>query len=195
MIKQLKQFTVNLLAGANAATVGLMLAAGFSDRLNPADYPLLACAGMALPVFALVNLGFLLFWLVVKWQKVWIPVTGFLLAFQPIRTYMPLNPRQDVPEGCIKIITYNVCAYGGNFKYSDGFERIVNYLGEQQADIVCIQEDVDTWRRYAFDYYKKYYPYNDKTTFISTGTSFNGVGIHTRYPIVRKERIYYESRA
>ena len=195
MIKQLKQFTVNLIAGANVATVVLMLATGFSDRLNPADHPLLACSGMMFPVFALTNLGFLLFWLVVTWRKVWIPIVGFLLAFQPVKTYMPLNPRQEVPEGAIKVLTYNVCSYGGNFKYDDAFERIVGYLDEQQADIVCLQEDVDSWRRYAFDYYRKVYPYNDTTIFVQNELSFNGMGIHTRYPILRKERILYESLA
>ena len=195
MIKQLKQFTVNLIAGANVATVMLMLATGFSDRLNPADHPLLACSGMMFPVFALTNLGFLLFWLVVTWRKVWIPIVGFLLAFQPVKTYMPLNPRQEVPEGAIKVLTYNVCSYGGNFKYDDAFERIVGYLDEQQADIVCLQEDVDSWRRYAFDYYRKVYPYNDTTIFVQNELSFNGMGIHTRYPILRKERIPYESLA
>ena len=195
MIKQLKQFTVNLIAGANVATIGLMLATGFADRLNPVDYPLLSCGGMVFPVFALANWGFLLFWLIFKWRKIWIPIAGFLLAFQPIRTYLPLNVRQDVPEGSIKVISYNVCAYGGNYKYSDAFERIVDYFMEQDADIVCIQEDVDSWRRYMFNYYQKIYPYNDTTIFIQDATSFNGVGIHTRYPIIRKERIPYESRA
>ena len=195
MIKQLKQFTVNLIAGANVATVVLMLATGFSDRLNPADHPLLACSGMMFPVFALTNLGFLLFWLVITWRKVWIPIVGFLLAFQSVKTYMPLNPRQEVPEGAIKVLTYNVCSYGGNFKYDDAFERIVGYLDEQQADIVCLQEDVDSWRRYAFDYYRKVYPYNDTTIFVQNELSFNGMGIHTRYPILRKERIPYESLA
>ena len=193
MIKQLKQFTVNLIAGANVATVGLMLLAGFSDRLWPADYPLLSCAGMVFPLLLLFNLGFLFFWLVFAWRKVWIPVVGFLLAFQPIRTYMPLNPRQDVPEGCIKVISYNVCGYGGNFKYEDAFERIIGYFQEQQADIVCVQEDIDSWRRYVFDHYRKIYPYNDTTVFVNSAAAFNGVGIHTRYPILRKERIPYTS--
>ena len=195
MIKQLQQFTVNLIAGANVVTVGLMLATGFSDRLNPVDHPLLACAGMVFPAFALFNLGFLLFWLVFKWRKSWIPIVGFLLAYPPISVYMPLNPRQDVPEGCIKIITYNVCTYGGNYKYDDAFERITDYLKEQDADIVCIQEDVDTWRRYMFEHYRKIYPYNDTTVFVCNALLFNAIGIHTRYPILRKERIPYESNA
>ena len=34
MIKQLKTLTVNIFAGANVATVLLMLAAGYSDRVS-----------------------------------------------------------------------------------------------------------------------------------------------------------------
>ena len=193
MIKQLKQFTVNLVAGANIATVALMLLSGFSDRFNPVDYPLLSCLGMAFPIFILFNLAFLFFWLLFKWKKLWIPVLGYLLAYGPISTYMPLNPRQDVPDNCIKIISYNVCTYGGNYKYEDAFERILDYFTKQQADIVCLQEDVDTWRRYAFTKYEKIYPYNDTTIICRTALSTNAVGIHTRFPIIRKERIPYSS--
>lgn len=195
MIKQLKQFTVNMVAGANLATIIVMLVTGYADRLHPASFPLLSIAGMAFPVFLLINLLFLFFWLIFKWHRAWIPIAGFLLAFVPIKTYMPLNPRQDVPDGCIKLLSYNVASYGGNKKYDDAFERILEYLNEQQADIVCVQEDVDSWRRYAFDRYRKIYPYNDTTVFCHTGESFNGVGIHTRYPILRKERIAYPSNA
>ena len=195
MIKQLKQFTINLVGGANIATVALMLLSGYSDRLSPADYPLLSCLGMAFPIFLVMNLLFLFFWLIFKWRKMWIPVVGYLLAYFPISLYMPMNARQEVPEGCIKVLTYNVCTYGGNFKYHDAFERILDYFEAQQADIVCLQEDVDTWRRYSFIKYEKQYPYNDTTLFSKNKSSTNGVGIHTRYPIIRKERIPYESNA
>ena len=45
MIKQIKSFVVNLIAGANIATILLMLLAGYSDRLNPAEHPLLSVLG------------------------------------------------------------------------------------------------------------------------------------------------------
>ena len=195
MIKQLKRFTINLVAGANIATVLIMLLTGYADRLYPPDHPLLSVLGLTFPVFLLLNLLFLLFWVVFKWRRLWIPIVGYLLAYPPIATYLPLNPRQEVPEGCIKVLTYNVCAYGGNYKYEDAFERIIDYLKEQDADIVCLQEDVDTWRRYAFLRFEKIYPYNDTTVICNTSESLNGVGIHSRYPILRKERIDYPSSA
>ena len=70
MIKQLKQFTLNLIAGANVATVLLMLATGYADRLYPPDHPLLSVLGLTFPVFLLLNLLFLLFWIIFKWNLI-----------------------------------------------------------------------------------------------------------------------------
>ncbi len=195
MIKQLKAFTVRLIAGANVATVLVMLLVGYSDRLNPADHPLLSTLGMTLPVFLLINLAFLFFWLVFKWRMVWISVLGLVLAYVPISIYMPLNSSQDIPEGALKIISYNVCAYGGNFKYDDGFEKVRDYLVEEKPDIVCIQEDIDTWRRYVFLHYEKTFAYNDTMVIANNPQSYNALGIHSKYPIIHRERIAYPSKA
>jgi len=193
MIKQLKQFTVNLVAGANIATVALMLLAGYSDRFNPVSYPSLSCLGMVFPAFLVVNLLFLFFWLIFKWRKSWIPIAGYFLAYIPITTYMPLNLRQDIPEGSIKLLSYNVCSYNGAGLHGDVFDKILDYINKQDADIVCIQEDIDSWRKYLMDRYSKTYPYNDTTLIAVTEAGTNCLGIHTRYPILRKERIPYPS--
>ena len=195
MIKQLKKFTVQLIAGANVATVIVMLLVGYSDRLNPADHPLLSTAGMTLPFFLLINLGFLFFWIVFKWRMVWIPVAGFLFAYVPISIYIPLNMRQKVPDGAIKFMSYNVCAYSGNLRYDNGFEAVRTYLAEEEPDIVCTQEDIDTWRRFVMQEYAKLFAHNDTMVISQSRKSFNSLGIHTRFPIVKRERINYPSTA
>jgi len=184
-----------MIAGANMATVILMLLVGYSDRLNPVEHPLLSITGMAFPIFMVANLLFLVFWIIFKWRMIWIPVTGFLLAYVPISIYMPIHPSQDIPEGAIKVISYNVCAYGGNFKYENGFEVVLDYLNKEKPDIVCVQEDVDTWRRYVMKEYAKTFAYNDTAVIANTALSFNALGIHTRFPIVKRERIAYPSLA
>lgn len=194
MIKQLKTFTVQLLTGANIATIVVLLLVGYSDRLNPTDHPMLSTVGMTFPFFLLANMGFLFFWLVFKWSRVWVPVAGFFLAYVPISIYMPIHPAQDVPEGAIKLISYNVCCYGGNYKYEDGFGKVAEYLRDQQPDIVCVQEDADTWRRYVFQEYAKFMPYNDTLILVNNNLTINALGIHTRYPIVKRERLAYESK-
>ena len=182
-----------MMAGANIATIILMVLVGYSDRLNPADHPILSCAGMTFPFFLLINLLFLFFWLVFRIRMVWIPLLGYLLAYVPISIYMPINLRTSkLPEGTIKLISYNVCEYGGNYKYEQGFEKVRDYLFDEDPDIVCMQEDVDTWRRYCFKHYEKKFAYND-TVHFNNNVLVNGVGIHTRFPIIRRERIPYRS--
>ena len=196
MIKQLKTLTVNIFAGANVAIVLLMLATGYSDHISPVSYPLLSTMGMIFPAFLLLNLLFVFFWLTFKWRRVWIPIVGYVLAYPALALYMPMHTAQDVPDGTIKLLSYNVCCYSGvdNFEENEGFDTIYHYLARQDADIVCLQEDVDTWRRYVFHRYEKIYPYND-TIFFFNKNEANGMGIHSRFPILRRERIPYESRA
>ena len=192
MIKQLKKWTVQMVTGANVATVIVMLLVGFSDRINPADHPLVSTLGMAFPILLVINMAFLLFWLIFKWIRAWIPVVGYILAYVPISIYMPINASQSPPEGALKLVSYNVCCYGGNFKYEQGFEKVRDYLIDEKADIVCLQEDNDTWRRYCFkNYEERGLTYNDTIVLCNDATRFNCLGIHTRFPIIRRERIDY----
>lgn len=195
MIKQLKLFTLNVVAGANIAVILLMLLSGYSDHIPPASFPHLSWLGLTFPVFLLLNLLFVFFWVMFKWRRLWIPALGYAFAYVPINIYLPLNLQQDLPDSTVKVVSYNVCCYGGNFKYLAGFDSIYQYLDRQQADIVCLQEDVDTWRRFVMQRYGKIYPYNDTTVLCKTPSSYNCLGIHTRFPILRKERIRYESDA
>ena len=117
-----------MIAGANVVTVITMLLVGYSDRINPADHPLLSTVGMSFPLFLLVNMAFLFFWLIFKWRMIWISVLGFVCAYVPISIYMPINAKQEVPEGALKLLSYNVCTYAGNNKYENGFETVLKYL-------------------------------------------------------------------
>ena len=192
MIKQLKKWTVQMMTGANVATVIVMLLVGYSDHIHPAEHPLVSTVGMAFPILLLINLAFLLFWLIFKWTRAWVPAVGFILAYVPISIYMPINVSEAPPEGALKLVSYNVCSYGGNYKYEQGFEKVRDYLIDEKADIVCLQEDNDSWRRYCFKQYEERgLTYNDTLELCHDQTRFNCLGIHTRFPIVRREKIDY----
>ena len=193
MIKKLKSFTVKMLVGADSATILLMLLTGYSDHLHPADHPLLSTVGMAFPFFVVANMAFLIIFLLFKWTRAWVPLLGFVLAYIPIRIYMPIHPSADIPEGALKVISYNVCAYGGNYKYDNGFETVLGYLNDERPDIVCLQEDTDETRHNVFQQYAKTFAYNDTIVLSNSSLSFNCLGIHTRFPILRRDRISYES--
>ena len=104
MINGLKTLTVNIVAGANVATVLLLILAGYADHINPERFPMLSNMGMAFPVFLIANLLFLFFWLTFKWKKLWIPILGYAIVYPPLTVYLPIHKTQQVPEGTIKLI-------------------------------------------------------------------------------------------
>ena len=194
MISKLKQWIIQLMTGANVGLVIVMLLVGFSDRIHPAEHPLVSTIGMTFPFLLVANLGFLVFWLIFKWTRAWLPTAGFILSYVPISIYMPINGPDTPPDDALKLVSYNVCGYGGNYKYEHGFEKVLDYLIEEQADIVCLQEDIDTWRRYCFKQYEERgLQYNDTIVLCNDNTRFNCLGIHTKYPIIRRDRIDYST--
>ncbi len=195
MTGRLKTFVLNLVAGANVLTALLMVAVGYSDRVPPADHAWLACAGMTFPFFLAVNLAFLLFWVFFSWKRLLIPVAGFALAYVPICIYMPLHfDEQPVTDNTLHVVSYNVAGYGGNFKYEEAFDSILAYLINEKADIVCLQEDMTSKWKNTKEVFARHFKYNDTVRVSSPAYSgLNCLGLHTRFPIVGKERIDYQS--
>ena len=192
-MKSVKSIFSGLIAGANIVTVLVMLLMGYSGYVNPVNYPTISSLGFLFPFALLANLFFLFLWLTFKWRMAWIPLLGFLLAYVPMRIYIPFNIPSSPPEDAIKVISYNVEGYFGEPNYKDGFKMIYQFLKDQQADIVCLQEDNDTWRKSEI-YFDSLYAYNDYEKINKpVNPILNRLGIHTRYPILRKERIAYDS--
>lgn len=188
MIRKLKDITINAVAGANVATAALMWLVGFADYANPVAHPYIANAGLLLPFFLIVNLGFLFFWIMFKWKMVTIPVLGYAAAFVPLRIYMPINTTTDIPSGAIHMASYNVQGFLGGVD-GDAPDQVLSYLKSNDFDIVCMQEDygspdvhgrLDSLFTHA----------SRDTVAVANG---NIVGIYTRFPIVRKEKIDYVS--
>ncbi len=194
-MKLVKDILVNMLT-LLALLVGLLLViVGYSDRVPPDEHQLLACAGMAMPAAVVLNVAMLLVMLSVRWRRAWIPLAAFVIAYVPIRTYVPLHFASDSAgqEADLRVMTYNVCGYGGNYKYDHALDTVVDYIMAQNVDIVCIQEE-QTSKHKAVERWKELYPYNDTVMISRTKDKYkNVVGIHSRLPIIRRERIDYES--
>ena len=191
----IKSILVNVLSGASATIALLTVAVAYSDRLHPADYPTLSCAGMVFPFILAANLIMLMLWIMVSWRRSWIPLLGFLVSYPAIRTYIPLHFQEEVPTGCIKVLSYNVCCYAMVDLAEHPEEAIHDYLARQNADIVCLQEDLTGKPPYTVDY-SDLYPYNDTVRLaLPVAGAVNMLGIHSRYPILSKELIKYDSKA
>jgi endonuclease/exonuclease/phosphatase family metal-dependent hydrolase len=193
MIRQLKKFTLKMVAGANIATVIIMILLGFSDRLNPVNFHLLANAGLIYPALLIINVLFLIFWLIFYVRGALIPVLGFILAYSPTRTYMPLNISVKQPEGAIKILSYNVWLFAPWAVPAGEPNGILDYIRDSKAAIVCLQESApyELGPAKLDSALNPIYQYRDSTLSCVGGDC---ISVYSKYPILSKERIKYKSR-
>lgn len=194
-MKVVKNILLSLLMGATVATVLLTVLVAYSDRVDPATHPLLACAGMTFPFFLVACLVLLVVWLVVSWRRSWVVLLGLLLTYPATRIYIPLHLSTAPPDGCIKLLSYNVAGFSMTHKLDHLQDSVMAYLRLQDADIVCLQENFNT-KPDTESALKAMYPYND-TVHINSPSALiiNSLSIHSRFPIVRKERIEYDSKS
>ncbi len=193
MLKKLKNITLRMMAGANLASIAVMWLVGYSDRIDPVSFPILSTAGLIFPLFILINVLFLLFWICFKFKGVIIPVVGFLVCFVPMRKYAPLNLPQDNPNGAIKILSYNVWGFGSAAYTDSASNPIIEYIKAQNADIVCLQEAATNAREQARidSILNPIYAHRD-----TARNGFNDlISIYSKHPIIGKEHIDYASKS
>lgn len=192
MIRKLKTLTCHVLAGANMATILVMLFLGYSDRINPVSFPILSNGGLLFPIFLILNFGFLVFWLIFKARWAWIPLVGFIICYGPTRRYCPLNIKQEPPKDAIKVLSYNVWLFAGWEDGKNDPNPILEYIRKQDADIVCLQEsdNNEVGKEKLDSALGPIYQYCDTA---KRGKG-NTISIYSKYPILSKEHIEYESR-
>ncbi|MBR1666761.1 MAG: endonuclease/exonuclease/phosphatase family protein [Bacteroidaceae bacterium] len=169
----------------NLLTIVAMIFCAYTSYLPPQRFPHLSYFGLMFPFFLGANVVFLFFWLVFKWKVVILPAIGLLLCASSIRAYFPLNIPSSTPEGCIKVLSYNVMAFGNkNVHWNEN--PILNYLFDSQADIICLQEGKKTTVDDALDKLTELYPYHSME--ISTD---NYIACFSKYPILSTIQINY----
>ena len=177
-------------AGANIASVVIMLLVGNVDKLNPVDHPLLASFGLGFPALLLINVGFLIFFAFFKRIYILIPLAGFLVCYPATRRYWPLNIGKETPAGSIKVLTYNAFNFNRQNQAENEPNPIIEYINGSDADIVCLQEawlDAEVLAAT-----KDTYKYKDS---VANNQSGECLVLFSRFPIVGKERIRYASHS
>lgn len=196
-MKHLGRLATIIMLAINLITIVLFLFAAYSPNIDPELHPLRACMGLTFPIFLVINLCFLVFWLIFRYRLALVPLIGLLLCSSQIRTYIPLNLRtSDVPEEAIKILSYNVMAFG-DLRKTAGKNPVLDYLKASGADIICMQEyTVTSNRKYItqqnIDKILKDYPYKHIQRVGVKGAS-NGMACYSKYPILSAKRVDYTS--
>ena len=128
----------------------LLVLSYLSMLINPAKLWLMSLAGLMFVPFVLLNL-FLFVWSIFRRSKaIVIPLLALIPAFFLLGRYARFESEEDtepvVYENTIKLVSWNVGRFAMShnaLKFSD-FEQcadsVFNYLKQQDADVICLQE-------------------------------------------------------
>lgn len=183
----LRRFLIRLTAAGNVVAALMLLGCGLSSRLNPAEYPFAAVLGLCFPLVLALNAAFLVVWIVFCVRYVWLPVVGMAVSWSYIFSYCPLNLSKDVPEGAIKLLTYNVRSLDAEGVNAEGLS-LWEYLAGSEADIVCLQE-CGTRKAAEFDSLMSAMGY----PCIVKPKNKQSLAVYSRFPLVSVRTVAYES--
>jgi Metal-dependent hydrolase len=190
-------------ATLNSLLVLLLIASAFSDYFSPEKHVVFAYAGLVFPVILFFNLCFLIYWLFTKkWFMVFVLTASFIVCWKPILRFCPLNlktttlPQEDV----IKILSYNVMSFAYKNHTEKSPNKIIEYIAESGADIVCLQEYMVSSRDNLMNSQDvaealPMYPYISEIIFSSHENNRYkyGLALLSKFPITSSKRIPYAS--
>ncbi|MDY3090248.1 MAG: endonuclease/exonuclease/phosphatase family protein [Porphyromonas sp.] len=187
--------------------VGLYLLAAMAPYIPPARIELVALMGMFFPFFLGGMILATLYWILrLNWRMLLALMAVYALSWGSLSAYFPIN-RSATHEVLskqgeakpLKVLSYNVCAFGFARHSVRKPNRCLLYLRSSEADIICLQEALtagDSQWGVTEEQIKAYlggkYPYIETIAAQGGGSRLM---ILSRYPISEGERIDIDSRA
>ena len=189
-------------ASLNIILVLLIIASAFSDYISPEKQILFAYLGLAFPLLLFANICFLAYWLLTKkWILVFILIATLIICWKPLSVFCPLHLKQIQPqEDIIKVLSYNVMSFAYIEHTEKSPNKIIRYIAESDADIVCLQEYMVSSRNNLMSSADiaealPMYPYIAEIIFSSQENNRYkyGLAVLSKFPIMNSRRIAFTS--
>ncbi|QKG80708.1 endonuclease/exonuclease/phosphatase family protein [Tenuifilum thalassicum] len=168
-----------------------------SVYVNPENFWFAAVLGLFYPMFLLINLLFLVYW-IFRWRKfVFISLIAIILGLNHFNSFIQLpfgKTKKDNAD--LKVMSYNVNLFR-LYSWSDqkaSFHDILKYISNNQIDVVCLQE-----------YFTKNDGYNKEDAerisgmrvypsyLLKRATTAYGLAILTNLPVINKGEIAFSN--
>lgn len=187
--------------GFNLLAVLLLLCANLGQFIDPTKWGFPSLLGLVYEWLLIVNVGFIIGWLFSHHKSICLlSIVALLCSITPILHTVPhlrLKPTFLQQE-----YTHNISILSYNTKRLDMFakpneNRILQYIKENNADIVCLQE-FETYKNTQYltlQEVKNYldYPYSYIDFKQYKGQRQYGLAVFSRYPLLHKQTLRYES--
>jgi glucan phosphoethanolaminetransferase (alkaline phosphatase superfamily) len=132
----LKKF--GLILNIFAATA--LLIAYLTPYVSPDIFWPLSFFGLLYPFILLLNICFLVFWLLQKSKYFLLSTLIILLGISHITHFVQFKSSKKETGQGIRVLSYNVNYFSYNRKNKSNAQKLIQYLSNSSADIICLQE-------------------------------------------------------
>ena len=175
----------------------LLICSRFATTINPNNFIIPSYIGLAFPILVIINFLFAIYWIYRLKPAFFMPFFALLLSFENIAKSFPANSNEsEIPDG-LKIVSYNTQLL--DFYKSKQNNKILRYLSESDADILCLQEFGYSIKANALSQddiaqsLEKIYPYKHILTKKNSWDGVMGLATYSKYPIINRKKVDYTS--
>jgi len=194
----LRKFIAILLLLVNFAAAIALVFASIAGYISPATFWPIALLGLSFPLLVVVNLGFMLLWILFWKKEAAVSIMALLFSMLLIPKYIAFNDKVTPPDGAkkVRVMTYNVHLFRQYETEEATGKEMLKYIAAKEADIICFQEFFTIPKMLSEKNVKEQlssYPYS----YISYTVEKNrrdakfGVAIFSKYPIIKKRKIEF----
>jgi endonuclease/exonuclease/phosphatase family metal-dependent hydrolase len=190
-----RSFLRKILVILNVFMAASLLLSYGAAWISPDKAWIFAFFGLAYPVFLIINVIFVVFWLFLWKRTLFLSLVCIAAGWNSLLTLYPFRFTNPAPAAgpAIKIVSYNVHSLYGNQRdifLPETKSRVTGFLAQQKADIICIQEFFAIGEDYSqtlmkftksiqldYFYFRNYQEFMNKR-------KINAIATFSRYPIV-----------
>ncbi|WP_420400241.1 endonuclease/exonuclease/phosphatase family protein [Flagellimonas sp.] len=139
-----------------------------------------AILSIAVPVIFLINVLFLVYWLLKRKKKMWVSLVALIVGFFTFGSFYKLGSGEVMDSGEeLRVMTFNVWRWNKNgwIKKPNIGDSIIGLINKEKPDVLCIQEHTRVWRKKLGRY-----PYRTETPYSVEGRATQA--IFSVFPIV-----------
>jgi endonuclease/exonuclease/phosphatase family metal-dependent hydrolase len=189
----LKNFLHKSLVVFSLIFSGSLLISYLAAHVNPANFWLPAFWGLAYPYLLVINVLFVIYWMMRRRWSFFIPLLAILIGYQSFSNFIQFNisTKSENSENSINVMSYNVRSFD-IYKWTKDPktpENIIQLTKDLEAGIICFQE-FRTTKSGLLSIYNLKKKLGAKNSIRSKhGT---GVTIFSKYPITHQGEISFE---
>lgn len=131
-----------LLFGINSILAAILLISFLSYYISPNTFPLISFLSLSVPFLILLNIGFVIYWLLKLKRQFLLSTLILLIGFQFITKFYSFNEKKVLLNNDVKIMSYNVRMFNiYNWIEKENIDQqIYDFINRKEPDILCIQE-------------------------------------------------------